>query len=77
MSWVWNVGEEGVKNDLKGFISAIRRLELPSVEMDKTEEEPGLWRRNQEFCWNMLHLRWLFDLQEGMLNRQLGRCIWS
>lgn len=43
MSWVWNVGEEGgVKNDPKVFTSAIRRLELPSIEMDKTGEEPGL-----------------------------------
>lgn len=78
MSWVWNVGEkEGVKDDPRILTSAIGRFELPSTEMDKNGGKPGLWRRNQEFSWNMLHLRCLFDLQEGMLSRQLDRCIWS
>ena len=47
--------------------SAVGTMELPSTEMGKIGGEPGLWRGNQEFCLNVLHLRCLLDLQEGML----------
>lgn len=39
----------------KFLTSEIGRMELLLTAMGKIREEPGLWKGNHEFCWNIEH----------------------